>query len=460
MLPACGKHTDLLLYSGRGVQRRGSAEEGGELLQRVWYGEQPQLGYGRLRPVKAAFSSVLLKTHDPPSPRLLSPAPHGVIPLIERTICKRCILDASVAGIQFSENGVCNHCRLFDRLQARYPGGETAKKRLEYLLSQVKSQGRTNKYDCIVGISGGLDSSYCVYIARKLGLRPLAVHFDNGWVTEVAKENIDKVVSALGLDLEVVRPNWSELRNYYRACLKASVPDICLPCMVGIASSLYQAAAAQNIRYIFLGTSFRTEGLTPARWSYVDGMYFENLIEQFGSTASPRREFNRICLSHLFYYMVVKRIKTVQLPLYMAYRGEDIRATLERELGWKYGGRHHFDCAFKPFLSYIHEAKFGIDLRKIPLSALVRSGEMTREQALAGLREVSSRDGEAAVEYCRARLGVTVGELEAILRNRPKNFLDYRNYYSILRIFAPFTKLLGKLHVVPETLYERYFELV
>jgi len=380
--------------------------------------------------------------------------------LSEHRTCTRCVLDSSVPGIQFSEQGVCNHCALYDRLQSRYALDEKAKRKFEHLLAAIKASGRNKQHDCVIGLSGGTDSSYCVYMAKKLGLRPLVVHFDNGWVSEPARQNIEKIVHALQVDLRVVRHEWAELKEYYLAGLKASVPDICMACLVGISSSLYRVAAEESIRYILLGTSFRTEGLTPARWGYMDGRYFDDVVRLFGGPGARLKTFNRTHLFDLFRYIMFKRIRTVQLPLYIPYRDQEIRKLLTSELGWQYGGKHHFDCRFKPFLSFIHAHKFSIDYRKIPMSALVRAGEVTRQDALAALAANAKADASAEVAYVLNQLGMTPGELRTLLEERPRNFLDYRNYHSFLRFFAPVAKVLGKLHLVPETLYERYFKLV
>lgn len=374
--------------------------------------------------------------------------------------CVRCVLDSRVPGIEFSKEGLCSHCQLFERLETSYRVEEQTGARLQRLLRRMKARGKRSKYDCVMGLSGGTDSSYCLYMAKKLGLRPLAVHFDNGWVSEPAKANIEKVVNALQLDMRVVRRDWSEMREYYLAGLKASVPDICICCMVGIASSLYQVAAEENIGYVLLGTSFKTEGMTPARWGYVDGTYFNDLVERYAKIPPAQKDFNRICLSHLFYYVGVRGIKTVQLPLYIPYRDNEIRQTLEREIGWTYGGHHHFDCRFKPFVSHVHGRKFGIDLRIIPLSALVRSGEISREEALQKLETNANKDDQADLQYCLDRLGLDPREFEMIFLDNPKNFLDYRNYYKRLKMFGGLAKLLGRLHLIPETAYERYFKLV
>ena len=178
----------------------------------------------------------------------------------DRTTCSRCVLDSTVPGIEFDAEGVCSHCRLFDRLETRYPQGEPARERFRRLIEEMKAAGRGRKYDCVMGYSGGTDSTYCLYVAKKAGLRPLAVHFDNGWVAPVARENMEKVARRLGVDVKAVPGDWAELKTYYLAGLKASVPDLCMPCMIGISTSLYRAAVEgteAELRARFAGRTAR-----------------------------------------------------------------------------------------------------------------------------------------------------------------------------------------------------------
>lgn len=376
----------------------------------------------------------------------------------DHTTCSRCVLDSTVPGIEFDGDGVCSHCRLFDRLEARYPQGEPARERFGRLIAEMKAAGRGRKYDCVMGYSGGTDSTYCLYVAKKAGLRPLAVHFDNGWVAPVARQNMEKVARKLGVDVKTVPSDWAELKTYYLAGLKASVPDLCMPCMIGISTSLYRAAVEHDVPCIVLGTSFRTEGMTPARWAYLDPRYFDDLVRRFSGRPGAPGRFNGVRLRDFAYYVGVRRIKTVQLPLYLDYRDAEIRRTLETELGWEYGGKHHFDCVFKPLVGQLHTHKFGIDLRKIPLAALVRTGQVSRAEALAALEQPGdATPDELALPL--ARLGLTRQDLEAFLREPPKSFDDYRSHHGKLAALTPLVKLLARLRLVPETLYEKYIQL-
>jgi N-acetyl sugar amidotransferase len=377
----------------------------------------------------------------------------------ELVACSRCVLDSSVPSIRFDENGVCNYCDLHDRLEAKYALNEANRARFNRLLEKVRSRGEGKRYDCIVGLSGGTDSTYCLYTVSRLGLRPLAVHMDNGWVSEGARDNIAKAVTKLGVDLKTVTPDWEALRGYYRACLKASIPETCLPCEIGVISTLYETAAQENIDTIVLGTSFRTEGINPLRWNYVDGAYFDDVIRRFGDAdAELLPGFNRLKRSNLLYYALVRRIQTVQLPLYMEYHRADIQRTLERELGWTYGGREHFDCLYKPLGAYVEKRKFERDPTKIAVAALVRSGQVTRDDAWEMLKQDSASEPDIA--YALERLGLSHADLQAILAAEPLDFRHYRTYYSIFQRFRMPVKMCCRLSLLPETLYEKFFELV
>ena len=375
-------------------------------------------------------------------------------------VCARCVLDASVPGVTFDAEGICNHCRLHDRLDQQYALNEANKIKFDRIVQKIKRSGRGQRYDCIVGLSGGVDSTYCLYKVRELGLRPLAIHYDNGWVADIARQNIEHAVRALDVDLRVVAPPRERLHTFHRACLNASIPETCLPCEIGIVSALYDIAAREHIRYIILGTSFRTEGINPLRWHYVDGAYFNDIVRKHGEGVSARG-FNKLTAWSLFKYILLKGIKTVQLPLYIEYRNEHIIPILEQELGWRHGGRHHFDCFYKPFGSYVETRKFNRDPKKVSLAALVRNGELSRERALEQLRQsaTASVDNEA-VAYCRRQLNISTAQFDHMLSARPKIFLDYRTYYWVFCLLRGPIKLGCKLKLIPETLYEKLFTVV
>lgn len=370
-------------------------------------------------------------------------------------MCSRCVMDATVSGVRFDENGVCSYCRMHDKLEQRFALNESNRQKFDALIAAMKRKGKNKPYDCIVALSGGMDSTYSLYLAKKLGLRPLAVHFDNGWVSEAADENIRKVLKLLDVDLRTVSYDWEDLKPLYVAGLKASTPDVCLCCMIGIFSALYQTAYKEGIKYIILGTSFRTEGIVPLKWRCTDGRYFDDVVKKYGK--GKVKGFNKLRISNVFFYSFVKHIKTVQFPLYVEYETGEIRRTLEEEVGWVAGGGHHFDCRFHSVMHYLRVKKFNADKRKVDFSALVRSKQMKRETALQELTEQPS-DNDPEVKYCIDKLGLSDEEFREILKSEPKDFTNYANYYSLIRHFRLVVRLLCKLHILPETAYEKYFE--
>jgi N-acetyl sugar amidotransferase len=376
--------------------------------------------------------------------------------MTEGQVCTRCVLDSGVPGIRFDENGVCNYCHMHDRLARKYELNETNKRRFEKLLAKIRASGQGKKYDCIVGVSGGRDSTYCLYRAKELGLRPLAVCVDNGWHASVAQENVRKVVEKLNVDLRTVKNDWEELKPMYRAFLKASVPSVCGPCFVGTISHLYKIAVEEGVKYVILGASFRTEGIVPLKWNYIDGKYFDRIVKRFAGIDTG--DFNKTRISNLLDYALIKKIKVIQLPLYVEYNNERIGQVLTEKFDWVDGGGHHFDCTYKPMALHVRNKKFDVDPRKVSYSALVRSKEMTRESALRKLEEEAIGEDWEGIDHCLEQLGMTKQDLAETMSSEPRDFVDYPTYYSMLRSLKTPIKWLCRMRLIPETVYEKYFE--
>ena len=294
--------------------------------------------------------------------------------------CSRCLMDTTVNGITFDEKGECTFCKIHDDLEKKYPLNDSSKKKLNTLVSKIKKDGKSKKYDCIVGISGGRDSSYTLYTAVKLGLKPLAVHFDNGWNSENAVRNIENLCKKLNVDLHTHVANWEEFKDLQKSFLKASVPDAEVPTDWVIFSVLFEQASNHNIKYIIHGHSFRTEGTTPLTWTYMDGKYVNCIHGNFGKVKV--KSFPIMSLSKYLYYTFFKRIKQVRLLYYLPYDEKKILQMLTDEVGWiNYGGKHHESMYTGFFQSYILTRKFNIDKRKLHYSALMRSGQISKEKA-------------------------------------------------------------------------------
>ena len=370
--------------------------------------------------------------------------------------CRRCVLDTSVPGVALDGDGECSHCRLHDRLDRLYPAGEQGRRRLEQLAGRIRRSGRGRRYDCMVGLSGGRDTSYCLHQARELGLRPLAVHFDNGWDAAIAKQNIRRLCSALDVDLHVKVADWVESRELTNCTLRAGVPYIDMTDDVGIARCLFEAAAGEGARYILLSHSFREEGINPLAWNYFDGRYFRALVRRFATI--PIRKLRNVDLHHLAYWQLVRGIRVVNLTNYYQDAGRHVEDLLERRYGWVDTHQHHFDNELFALVSYYSRRRFGFDWRVVELSAKVRSGVMTREQALAALERPPVFETEENVAYCLRKQGISPEEWQRILDAPRRYFWDYPNYFAWLKLLKQPVKWLGRLDVLPSYVYEKYFE--
>ena len=361
-------------------------------------------------------------------------------------ICSRCIMDTTVPGIWFDENGVCNFCKIHDTLEEQFPLGETGRKRLEQLIEKIKNSARGKEYDCVVGVSGGMDSTYVLYTIVSLGLKPLAVHMDNGWNTELSVHNIEKATRKLGVDLHTVVLDWEEFKDIQIAFLKASVPDVEMPTDWAIRCVLYRIASKQGLKYVVDGQCFRTGGKCPIGWNYGDGKYLKAVHEKFGKV--KMKTFPNLTIWEELYYNFVKGIRFVHPLYYVEYNVEGVKKLLKKELGWKPYPAKHFESVYTRFIqSYLLPKKFNIDKRKIHFSALIRSGQMTREEALKRIKKppFSPKKMEEDRKYVIKKLGLTQEEFERIMRLPPKSFLDYPNNFRLKRLLVKIGYKIGLL---------------
>ncbi|MCD4819022.1 MAG: N-acetyl sugar amidotransferase [Candidatus Cloacimonetes bacterium] len=372
-------------------------------------------------------------------------------------ICAKCVSDTTMSDIVFNEKGVCNFCVLQEDLEKKYPLGAEGEKNIQLIIQEIKKRGYKKKYDCIVGVSGGVDSTYCVLLAKKWGLRILAVHLDNGWNSLEAEHNIKTLVEKLGIDLKVVKVNKEEFKKLQIAFLKASVSEIEIPTDVGIYSTLYKVAAQEDIPSIINGHSIRQEGTQPLSWTYMDGKYIDSVYEKF--TGEKLKYFNNLKISNMIYYMLVKRIKEYRPLEFLDYDKQEAGKILEKETDWKDYGGHHFESIYTRFVaSYIMPTKFDIDKRKVSLSAKVRSGKLKRDEALAVLNgeyypvEKIKKDQD----FVLTRLGLSNKEFDEIMGSPIKTHKDYKTYLTTIKKFKFFIKIACKLKLLPIVFYEKY----
>lgn len=372
-------------------------------------------------------------------------------------VCSRCLMDTTVQDIWFDEQGVCRYCKIHDEMEKLHPiDSVLSNKNLDKLVLQIKKTGAGRKYDCIVGVSGGRDSTYTLFTVVKLGLRPLAVHFDNGWNSDISVKNIKKACVRLDVDLYTVVADWEEFKDLQVSFLKSSTPDADIPTDYAIYSVLYDVANKEGIKYIFNGHSFRTEGTSPLSWTYMDPLYVRSVHKKFGKVKKIK-SFPLMSIFKLQYYIWLCGIREVRLLEYMNYDRDHVDEILASELDWQYyGGHHHENVYTKFFQSYYLPKKFNIDKRKTELSALVRSGQMSRETALNIINTSPYLYNDEVVKYTLSKLEISQEEWQEILESPIKSHGDYRTWLPLIKILKLPIRIAVKLRLLPSIFYLKY----
>lgn len=340
-------------------------------------------------------------------------------------------MDTTDPDIVFNDKGECNHCTEFleKRTLYRYQGA-TSDQQLADWVNDMKRSGRGKEFDCVVGLSGGIDSSYAAYIARQHGLRVLAVHMDNGWNSEEAVLNIKNIASKLKVEYESYVLDWEEFKDLQVAFLKASVPEADTPTDIAILSALHKVAAKYGIKHIISGGNFATEGILPKTWHYnaKDLTYFSHIYKRFGK--GKLRSFPTFGFLSEMYYKLMRGIKMVYILNYVPFEKDEAMSLLEQELNWKYYGGKHYESKYTGFIqSYYLFEKFGIDYRRATLSSQICVGVVSREAALEELKTKPYNDEKVAQEkvYIAKKLGLSESEFEDILKLPAKWYRDYPN---------------------------------
>lgn len=374
--------------------------------------------------------------------------------LNDARICAKGVYDDTVPGITFDEDGVCNYNRLLEQMEQMYPLGEEGERQLMQTIDKIKKEGKGKKYDCVVGVSGGCDSSYMVYKLKEYGLRPLAAHFDNTWNSSIATENIRKVLSKLDVDLYTIVVDNEEYDDIYRSFIEAGVPDIEAPTDIGLATTLWKAAAKHKIRYIMQGHNFRTEGNNPLGWLYMDGKYISSVHKQFGK--KKMETFPNLWFGTFMKFLLVNRIKQIR-PLYnISFNKEQVKQFLKDEFDWEWYGGHHLENRFTAFYhSYFLPRRFSMDQRKNGFNALSYSGQMDRNEALKMLK-TPPEYSEDDLNYVKKRLGYTDEKFEELMNAPKKFYTDFKTYKPLFEKLSPFFYVLYKANLVPYSFYKKY----
>jgi len=343
-------------------------------------------------------------------------------------------MDHSDPQITFNNDGICNHCQRFeDLLEKRTHVGDVSLSALTNLIKKIKTSRGRKEYDCIIGISGGVDSTYVAYIVKKYGLNPLAVHFDNGWNSELAVSNIEKVLDILGIDLYTHVINWEAFKNCQIAFLKSSTPDGEIPTDHAINAVLFQIALKNKVKYIINGMNFATEGMAVPSWSYghSDWRYIKNIYQTFGVKKQHVKEYPHFSLINLAYYIIVKRIKVVSILNYIKYDRSEAVNSITKELGWvEYPQKHYESIYTRFFQGYYLVNKFGFDKRRGHLSDLIRSNQFSREEALLSIKKSpynNKRNMQDDIEFVRKKFGLSIKEFDTIINAPNKSHQEYKN---------------------------------
>jgi N-acetyl sugar amidotransferase len=364
-------------------------------------------------------------------------------------ICTRCIVDTTTRFIDFDDNGICNYCRGYEKqaLVSVDKPQEERQKEFQKLLKDIEFKGRGKKYNCVIGLSGGMDSSYLAVLVKEWGLRPLVVHFDNGWNTEVAVHNITNLVERLQYELHTYVVDWEEFKDLQIAYFKASVLDLEVPTDQLIFAILYKYAKDHGIHYILDGWNFRTEFGMPADWSATrkfDLTNLRNIHKQFGTR--KLRKFPTISDSQLYWYKEVNDIQTLSLLNFIPFELYVAKKRLIEGFNYKPYQYKHYESIFTRFYQgYILPKKFGIDKRKAHLSTLIRSGFITREVAIEQLKQppYSLEDQAADRSYVIKKWQLTEEEFEKYMKKPPVSH-DHFGYDKTNNII----KFLVRLHYI------------
>lgn len=345
--------------------------------------------------------------------------------------CTRCIMDTTDPEIAFDSEGVCNHCERYDELlKKRVYEGVEANEKLKSITSSIKKSGRNKEYNCIIGVSGGVDSTYVAYLTKELGLNPLAIHFDNGWNSELAVKNIEKTLDKLGIDLYTYVIDWPTFKDLQLSFLKASTPDGEIPTDHAINALLFREANKRGIKYIINGMNFATESMAVPSWSYghSDWKYIKAVHKRFGTKSL--KKYPKYSFLDLAYWTFIKRVNVVSILNYIEYNKDKVMKIIEEELDWVYYGGKHYESVYTRFFQgYILPEKFNIDKRKGHLSDLIRTGQISRKEALHKLDEPIYDEDLLRQDkiFVMKKFKLSTDEFDKLMQLPVKSYKDYPN---------------------------------
>lgn len=364
--------------------------------------------------------------------------------------CSNCVMDTSDSKIVFDEKGVCDHCNdFYKHVKPGWHTDERGHAMLESIVGKIKKSGEGKDFDCLLGLSGGMDSSYMLHLAvKEFGLHPLVFHADGGWNSELAVYNIQMLVDKLGLDLYTEVINWEEMKDFQLAFFKSGLPHIDIPQDHAFIATLYKFADKYNIKYILNGGNISTECVrNPMEFLYygTDMVHIRDVIKRFGTVKMDTYPFSPV-FRHKIYLRYIRDVQVIKPLNYLPYTKSEASMLLENIYGWKPYPQKHFESRFTKFYEgYWLPERFGFDTRRVQFSSLILTGQMTREEALEKLK-VKAYDPETIDDefnYIATKLGISPAELRSYF-DLPKYFYwDYKNQESIFRMGAKVLKAIG-----------------
>lgn len=365
-------------------------------------------------------------------------------------VCNRCVMDETATEIEFDKNGICNFCRNYDEvLEDEVHYDKAGEEKIDKLVKKIKSRGKNNKYDCVIGLSGGVDSSYVAYLVKeKYGLRPLAIHLDNGWNTELAVANVENLVKKLDIDLFTHVLDWNEFRDLQLSFLKSSVSNIEIPTDHAIWAILVKTANTFNIPYIIAGNNVVTESIMPESWLYgsKDSKLIRAIQKKFGTV--KLKNYPTLSLMDYIRYFLIGGIRWIPILNYIPFNKNSAKQMLMKDYAWQdYGGKHYESIFTRYFHAGFLPLKFGYDLRKSYLSALICSEQISRDSAMKELKNPPASEEviNGDIQYVAKKLRLSSRELENIMSLPKKTFRDYPNNDHIWRKMRFFVKIARNL---------------
>ncbi|MHA6298267.1 N-acetyl sugar amidotransferase [Devosia sp. CAU 1758] len=365
-------------------------------------------------------------------------------------VCSNCVMDTTDSVIKFDEHGVCDHCRTFyARTLPGWHTDERGARALDTLVESIKKEGEGKDFDCIIGMSGGIDSSYLTYIAKeKLGLRPLVFHVDAGWNSQEAVNNIERLVDGLGLDLFTEVIDWEEMKDLQLAFFKSGVSHLDAPQDNAFFATMYKFADKYNVKYILTGGNLSTECVrNPVEWMYYqsDSRQIKDIHHKYG-----QRPLHNYPLTSIVWHKIVlpyvKGIKAVRPLNHLPYIKSEAMAALVSRFGWQPYPQKHFESRFTRFYeSYWLPQRFGYDVRKVQYSSLILTGQMTRDEAVELLKKPSFDESTIRydLEFVASKLGISVDELNSYMTLPKRSYKDFKSQGQIYEVGAWVMRALG-----------------